>query len=164
MPIVRRSPHPPQAVPLPRWGRLISRIAHFVLKFLIQTFFKKFGRVWGGAPSVGIFFWSFSFVPSWFKRKAAKWDGLFRENGLLFGERSPHPPQAVPLPRWGRLISRSAHFVLKFLDPNFFQKVWRGLGRSPKKSAFLFCQAFFLRLWCQRKKRLNAMGLQGKTK
>ena len=42
--------------PFPAGEGFMRRIAHFVLKFLIQTFFKKFGGDWGGAPSVGIFF------------------------------------------------------------------------------------------------------------
>ena len=73
------------------------------------------------------------------RKKAAKCDGRFRENGLLFGGRSPHPPQAVPLPRWGRLMSRSAHFVSKFLIQTFFKKFGGGVrGRAPADTAFSF--------------------------
>ena len=67
--------------PFPAGEGFMSRPAHFVSKFL-RRFFQKADGDWGGAPSVGIFFWSFSFVPSWFKRKAAKWDGRFQENEM----------------------------------------------------------------------------------
>ena len=142
----------------------MRRFAYFVSKVLIQTFFKKFGGAWGGAPRIGVFFLKlFLLRLLWSKEKAAKWDGLFREKGLLFGGRSPHPPQAVPLPRWGRLYEQTCPFCFKVFDPNFFQKVWRGFGRRPKNRRFFF-GAFFLRLRCQRKKRLNGMGAFGRTK
>ena len=70
--------------PFPAGEGFMSRSAHFVLKFLIQTFFKKrTGGVWGGAPTDTAFlFWSFFLAPAVSKKKAAKCDGCFRGNEM----------------------------------------------------------------------------------
>jgi hypothetical protein len=56
----------------------MRRSAHFVLKFLLR-FFQKADGVWGGAPSVGIFFLElFLLCLLGSKEKAAKCAELIR--------------------------------------------------------------------------------------
>ena len=96
-------------------GMLISRTAYFVLKFLDPNLFSKRvgGGVWGGTPTDTAFLFGAFSLAFCLKEKAAKWNGCLRGNGLLFGGRSPHPPQAVPLPRWGRLYEQTCPFCFK---------------------------------------------------
>ena len=135
-----------------------------VVKFLRRFFQKADGGVWGRAPTDTAFlFWRFFLAPAVSKKKAAACDGLFRENGLLFGGRSPHPPQAVPLPRWGRLHELICSFCFKVFGSKLFSKSLAGFGAAPQVSAFSF-GAFLLCLLGSKEKRLNAMGSFGRTK
>ena len=53
----------------------------------------------------------------------------------VFNEKkgTPHPPQAVPLPRWGRLFVTQNRFFISPTNPNlmFFDRLSRPEGVSP---------------------------------
>jgi hypothetical protein len=63
----------------------MRRPAHFVSKFLIQTFFKKFGGAWGGAPRNRPFFLELFLWPFASKKKRLNAMGSFgKTNGDEF--------------------------------------------------------------------------------
>ena len=125
----------------------MRRFAHFVLKFLIQTFFKKFGGgVRGRAPADTAFsFWSFFFCAFLVqKKKRLNAMGAFgRTDCFSAGDLLIHHC-VVPLPRWGRLHEQIRTLCFKVFAP-LFSKSGQGLGQRPKCRPFFFW-SFFSRL------------------